>query len=48
MPVRAYDGQLSNIFIKRPGYLPRAGLGRKQTIWMDQHNSDTALSLRIG
>src|SRR5207302_9675835 len=48
MPVRADDGQLLHTLIKRRGCLPRAGLGRKQTIWMDQHNSDTTWSLRIG
>jgi hypothetical protein len=27
------------------GYLSRAGLGRKQTVWMDQHNSDAFIAL---
>ena len=48
MPVRTNNGQGSHRLIERPGYLSSTGLGRKQTIWMDQHDSDTALSLRIG
>src|ERR1700730_15482723 len=47
MPVRADDGQGSHMLIKRPGDPSCAGLGRKQTIWMDQHNSGPTLSLRI-
>ena len=45
VPVRTDDGQGSHMLIERPGYLSRAGLGRKQTIWMDQHNSDAILLL---
>ena len=48
MPVRTNDGQGSHLLVERPGYFSCTGLGRKQTIWMDQHDSDTTLSLRIG
>jgi len=48
MPVRADDGERSHMLIKRPGYSSCARLGRKQTIWMEQHDSNTTLALRIG
>jgi hypothetical protein len=47
MPVRANDGERPHMLIKRPGYSSCARLGRKQTVWMDQHDSNTTLSLRI-
>ena len=48
MPMRTDNWQASHLLIERPGYLSCTGLGRKKTIGMDQHDSGTTLSLRIG
>ena len=48
MAVRTNNGQGSHLLVEGPGDRSRTRLSRKQTIWMDQHESDVALSLRIG
>ncbi len=48
VPVSTDDGQCSHVLIKCLGYLSGAGFGGKQTIWVDQHDSDSTFSRCIG
>jgi hypothetical protein len=45
MPVRADDGQVSNVCVQRFGNLAHCGFGGKQTVFMNQHDGISALWL---
>ena len=46
MPVRTDDRQGPDVCVQSFGYLSRCGFGRKQTVFVDQHGCNFALSRR--
>ena len=43
MAMRAYQREAPDLLVKLPGYFSSARHGGKQTVWMDQHGSETTL-----